>query len=206
MGTGKGHFKLIKIISPDQYKKILWKNGKGETTELAISEGGSIDDFDWRISIASVMENGEFSDFTGYMRNLVLLEGDGIDLHHDGSKIDHLENVLSVATFNGSCKTVGVLKSGPITDFNLMTDQKSYLATVKTYPKFQQVALESFDRCFIYGLTAGLELSSTAQLIKQPLPAGYLMHIFEQNTTDLAITGENMIVIYLIHRQSQLIK
>jgi len=61
---------LITIISPQQFKKTPWKNGKGETTELAISEGGTLENFDWRLSIASVTEDGAFSYFTGYCRNL----------------------------------------------------------------------------------------------------------------------------------------
>ena len=52
---------MINIITPEQFNTIPWKNGKGQTTELAISENGSIDDFDWRLSIASVVEDGAFS-------------------------------------------------------------------------------------------------------------------------------------------------
>jgi len=55
---------MLTIISPQQFKQIPWKNGKGTTTELAISDGGTLDHFAWRLSIASVVEDGEFSDFS----------------------------------------------------------------------------------------------------------------------------------------------
>ena len=89
----------MKIIPPEQFKKIPWKNGKGITTELAINNGGTLNDFEWRISIASVDVDGEFSDFTGYLRNLILVAGNGIDLQYDSGKVDRLNNILSFVTF-----------------------------------------------------------------------------------------------------------
>lgn len=66
---------MFKIISPDQYQIIAWKIGKGVTTELAINSGGTLNNFDWRLSIASVVGNGAFSHFSGYHRQLILLRG-----------------------------------------------------------------------------------------------------------------------------------
>ena len=47
---------MLNIIPPSQFKSIPWKNGKGTTTELAVSAGGSMQDFDWRISMADVAD------------------------------------------------------------------------------------------------------------------------------------------------------
>ncbi len=41
------------IISPDQYRTVAWKNGKGRTQELLFG-GSSEDSFDWRLSMAPV--------------------------------------------------------------------------------------------------------------------------------------------------------
>ena len=70
----------INIISPEQYKTIPWKNGLGETTELAINEGGDVTNFDWRLSIARVTKDGFFSDFSNYSRNLILISCKGLRL------------------------------------------------------------------------------------------------------------------------------
>ncbi len=51
---------MLTVFSPENFRTIPWKNGLGHTTELAISEGGSLDDFDWRLSIASVVNDGDF--------------------------------------------------------------------------------------------------------------------------------------------------
>jgi len=100
---------VIKIIPPEKFKRTLWKNGKGETTELAINDGGTLDDFDWRISMAKVVEDGVFSSFPGYLRNLILIDGNGMDLQHDQLSVDQLERPLSFATFDGGCHTVATL-------------------------------------------------------------------------------------------------
>ena len=52
---------MINIIAPKQFKTVAWKNGLGETTELAINRGGTLNSFDWRLSMASVVEDGVFS-------------------------------------------------------------------------------------------------------------------------------------------------
>ncbi len=100
---------MLTIIEPIQFKTIPWKNGLGETTELAINDNASLDDFIWRISIASVINDGVFSDFSGYDRNLVLIEGKGINLQHDAKSTDLLEKTLDVASFDGGGETLGRL-------------------------------------------------------------------------------------------------
>ena len=114
---------VINILSPDQFKGVPWKNGLGVTTELAISLGGTLADFDWRLSIASVVADGVFSDFSGYDRQLILLNGNGIKLTHhiDGNnhQVDDLKTPLSVAVFDGANQTFGELIDGPIEDFNV---------------------------------------------------------------------------------------
>ena len=83
---------MISVLSPELFITIPWKNGQGETIELAMNYGGHLDDFVWRLSMASVVEDGVFSDFSGYQRNLILIEGNGINLQHDDSKIDKLNH------------------------------------------------------------------------------------------------------------------
>lgn len=93
----------MQIISPNEFKRLPWKNGKGETIELAINEGGSLADFDWRISMARVTEDGAFSDFSGYQRHLLLLDGIGIELTHlDGASINNtINNTINNGENNG---------------------------------------------------------------------------------------------------------
>ncbi len=188
---------MIKIISPELFKKIPWKNGKGQTTELAINNGGTLENFDWRLSMASVVEDGEFSDFTGYLRNLVLISGNGIDLQHDQSGTDRLDRPLTFATFNGGCKTVGILKSGPVTDFNLISRTDKYQVTLETHITRQDVTLHSCTLCFIYCLNEAAAFTSQDNNKNISLPAGHLMQLTQSKGDKLQVNGKDMIVIHL---------
>lgn len=187
---------LITIISPVEFKKIPWKNGLGETTELAISAGDSVADFSWRLSIASVVEPGVFSDFSGYYRQLILISGAGITLTHDELHTDCLVQLLDVAAFDGGCHTVGSLHHGPIHDFNVMVKKGVYQATVNTYVNNNIVNIDACELCFVYGINTEIELREKTDT-GHHLPAGHLMKIAKPQAQQFQLGGERFIVIYL---------
>lgn len=192
---------MINIIPPEQFKTIPWKNGKGLTTELAINDGASLDNFDWRLSMASVVENGVFSDFTGYCRNLVLIEGHGINLIHNGEKVDRLLSLLDVATFDGSCTTKGELTSGSITDFNIITKINKYKAVVTTHLERQVARIHACDLCFVYCLTSKAQLTSHQDEMKTvSIPPKHLLQLTACINEEYVISGEQMIIIMLSER------
>ena len=183
---------MIKIIPASQYKTIPWKNGKGQTTELAISKNGTLDNFNWRLSIASVVEDGPFSDFSGYERNLILLEGYGISLTHD-DRIDVLEKPLSLSSFDGASKTVGKLINGPIKDFNLMTKQGLYKVKVETYRDQTKKQLKQTEMVFIYSNQSNTVIHSTSE--KREIASGHLAILSEE--AEVKVLGRGMIIIQL---------
>jgi len=195
---------MLTIIEPTQFKTIPWKNGLGETTELAINDNASLDDFIWRISIASVINDGVFSDFSGYDRNLVLIEGGGIKLQHDAKSTDLLENMLDVASFDGGCETLGRLLDGPIKDFNIITAQDKVLPQVNCYIKPQQIVLNlsKNNLCFAYSLSGEI-LVETFQSEANIVGTGCLAKLsftaekLKNNAMNVAITGKNMIIVKL---------
>ena len=195
---------MINIIAPKQFKTVAWKNGLGETIELAINSGGTLDNFDWRLSMASVIEDGVFSNFNGYTRNLILIEGNGLNLQHNDSKIDKLNNLLDMATFDGGNKTVGNLHSGEITDFNIITRTECFDTKVITQNKAVEHPLEKADLCFVYSLyrDAELMINTSQQVIK--LPAGHLLKITNtpEDETDnfVHISGTHLIIVYLFKK------
>ena len=188
---------MIKIIPPSQFKTVPWKNGQGETIELIINPGGTLDNFDWRLSMASVVEDGIFSNFQGYTRNLILIDGDGINLQHNDNKIDRLTNLLDIATFDGGNKTVGNLHSNEITDFNVITRTTRCNVQVSCQLKAVDHMLEKSDLCFIYSLfnTAELTVSTTQEVIT--LPAQHLMKITDLPENYTQLNGQHLIIVYL---------
>ena len=75
----------MKILRASTYKRMPWKNGGGETVEIAVfPKKASLADFDWRVSMATVASNGPFSSFPGIDRTLSILQGKGMRLMIEG--------------------------------------------------------------------------------------------------------------------------
>lgn len=111
----------MKIIRQSEQKWTPWKNGGGETVEIAHGPSGStLENFDWRISRARVERPGPFSFFPGIDRTLAVLHGDLLQL-----RVDRAEpKILSPNTPPLSCAGEAGVESdvsGPIVDLNVMT-------------------------------------------------------------------------------------
>jgi environmental stress-induced protein Ves len=112
----------MRIIRAADCLVMPWKNGGGTTTEIAVApEGASLDDFDWRISMAHVGQDGPFSSFPGIDRTLSVLTGAGITLAFgDGERIK-LDRTNAPYPFAADRAVDGLLASGPIDDLNVMS-------------------------------------------------------------------------------------
>jgi environmental stress-induced protein Ves len=100
---------------------VPWKNGGGSTTEIAIGPPESgFEDFDWRVSLATIEKDGAFSLFPGVDRTLALVEGHGMTLDIDGDPI-LITDGDPVVAFDGSSQVNAKLSRGGSTDFNVMT-------------------------------------------------------------------------------------
>ena len=101
-----------------------WKNGGGTTTEIAISPAvASLDNFDWRISLATVASSGPFSVFPGIDRSLALIDGPGMILDVDLDSRYVLSEDEPLIEFDGESQVVATLAlaGSATTDFNVMT-------------------------------------------------------------------------------------
>jgi len=116
-----------------------WKNGGGVTTEIAVSPSGAgIDDFDWRISMASVPASGPFSTFAGIDRVLAVL--DGAMILTIGAKEPIFIDVASPPiAFAGDAETVAEVKL-PVTDLNIMVRRGRFAARVTRLDRSSLVA------------------------------------------------------------------
>ncbi len=113
--------KPFKIYSPKDFQTLPWRNGLGSTLELMSESLKGQEVFSWRLSIASVANDGPFSDFSGYDRTLLLLEGAGITLNNPNGSSMELNSQLDCAHFKGEDLINASLHDGPIKDFNVMT-------------------------------------------------------------------------------------
>ena len=105
-------------LTPADYTRQPWKNGRGVTTELwRLEQGGQLL---VRLSRAAVMEDGPFSLFPGLARNLTVLSGPGFRLGGDG--FDFRCDPLVPVAFPGSAALTATETGGEQSDdFNVMT-------------------------------------------------------------------------------------
>ena len=112
----------MRILRASDYKIMPWKNGGGETTEIAVSpDDAGLADFDWRVSMAKVASDGPFSAFSGIDRTLAILEGAGIVLSVEGAEPKQLTLETAPHAFPADVRSSATLISGMVVDFNVMS-------------------------------------------------------------------------------------
>lgn len=103
-----------------------WKNGAGSTIEIATAPtGATLENFDWRISLATFIHNGPFSLFTDVERTLAFVDGAGATLRVDGTQNVILSEDEPIFEFSGDSEIEATLIEGPTMGFNVMTRNES---------------------------------------------------------------------------------
>lgn len=122
----------MRIIRAAGCKVMPWKNGGGTTTEIAVApDGASLSDFDWRISMAHVGQDGPFSSFPGIDRTLSVLTGNGIRLAFGDGETVALDRVTEPFFFAADRAVEGLLVDGPIDDLNVMSRRGAWSHSVE---------------------------------------------------------------------------
>lgn len=190
------------IYGPEHFVKSPWKNGLGHTTELLRQDIDS-DVFAWRLSIARVTQDGPFSNFDGYQRSLILLNGNGITLEHGDGSRQVLGARLDTAHFAGKGPTTASLHQGPIEDFNIMTHIGLCSAQVHTgveTSEFTQAT--AADLLLIYASTEMLSVrlhgSGPAQV-----PVGHLLRLEITRPGPLHISGSAYIAVEIFNNSNK---
>ena len=109
-----------------------WKNLGGKTAEVAISPAGcGLEEFDWRISMASVTAPGAFSHFGNVDRTLAVISGQlGLAFEHQ-SEVVRLTCDSQPYQFSGEAPAVGTPISGHVVDLNLMVRRGRWSGTME---------------------------------------------------------------------------
>lgn len=112
----------MKILRNNDHRRMPWKNGGGETTEIAVfPPDADLSEFGWRVSMATVASDGPFSVFSGIDRTLSILEGEGMELDIAGRQPVVLTRASEPLAFPADAATSACLVAGTITDLNIMT-------------------------------------------------------------------------------------
>ena len=145
--------KPFKIYSPQSFQTLPWRNGLGSTVELLAETPNKNEAFSWRLSIASVANDAPFSDFSGYDRTLLLLEGSGITLNKPNGIFKVLNSSFDYANFKGEDLIDATLHNGPIKDFNIMTLRSICTSSVTAIDETSESLLNiNADKLLVYSI------------------------------------------------------
>jgi uncharacterized protein len=120
------HEPAARVVNFETYRNMPWRNGKGFTLEIA-REPAAGADFAWRLSLADIDRDGEFSAYPGYRRALVLIGGNALKLTFQGHGSCFLHGGRRAVRFEGEWKTRCALAQGPCTDLSLIVRRGSGL-------------------------------------------------------------------------------
>ncbi|TCK30910.1 hypothetical protein EV667_1014 [Ancylobacter aquaticus] len=119
----------LRVIGPSDYRRVPWKNGGGVTQDvLLLPEGASHEDFDVRISLAPIVEEGPFSSFPGIDRHITRLSTTPLALAFaNGTRaLARLEPLY----FDSVLQPHSLLPEGPAWVINVMTRRGRWHAQV----------------------------------------------------------------------------
>jgi environmental stress-induced protein Ves len=109
----------LNVVRRASFIATPWKNGGGITHEaIRVPAAGGA--FRWRLSVAHIDASGPFSDFAGYLRTMVLLQGAGVKLRFGDGSMQTLRRVGDCVQFDGALPAFCELLDGPCVDLNLM--------------------------------------------------------------------------------------
>lgn len=132
----------MRVMRAAEYRRLRWKNGLGETAEIAIApEGAALDRFDWRVSMARIEAAGPFSAFPGIDRTLTVLDGGGFRLAVEGLEAVELTAASAPFPFAGDLAAAATLLGGAVVDLNVMTRRDGWWHQVRRFPPGRRVPL-----------------------------------------------------------------
>lgn len=154
--------------SAADFTVMPWKNGGGTTTELARDTPDA--DYGWRLSIADIAGDGQFSPFPGMQRIITVLEGGGMRLTVDGKASRNLLP-FDAYPFDGGSSTECALLQGPIRDFNLIHRRDSFSSRAEWFELPEaRTFLTAADTVLIYstGPETVVQTPASAELLLGP--------------------------------------
>lgn len=160
---------MIEHLKLQHYQKMPWKNGLGFTFEIARQSQDGVDDFDWRLSMADVEHDSEFSFFKGKQRIISVLSGVGMYLYMSPTKYAQTNEVKilprTIFAFDGEERVTCQLMDGPIRDLNLIYQKD------RVHPRMQ----------WVIGVYSQMILTSAREILIFNMAQGAVIKIADYN-------------------------
>jgi environmental stress-induced protein Ves len=179
-----------------------WKNGAGETAEIAISPvDAPLEKFDWRVSMARVEADGPFSVFEGIDRTLAILDGAGLTLRIAGGRFAEVTSSSAPCTFAADVATDATLIAGPITDLNVMTRRGRATHNVRRQELADPVRLEVRAQTTLVVCASGRLRVATSNGTQQLAPKDTV--VLDRCDGPIVITAEQQSSAFIVELEPE---
>lgn len=152
----------MRVVPRASQRRTRWRNGAGWTTELAARP--DCGEFDWRISVAEIEGDCEFSRFPGIDRGIVVLDGAGFTLDVDGQPPAVLRAGGPPYAFTGDVAARCATAGGPSRAFNVMTRRGRIEQTLSRCSQAQELARSAGAGWVVYAVSAAARVGGHAIL------------------------------------------
>lgn len=110
------------LILSSQYRRGVWKNGQGVSFDIAGEpDEAGWSNMVWRVSIAEIGQDSNFSDLSGIDRTFTAIAGRGLTLEPAGRPPMTIQELYQPVSFPGEWRIRCRLHGGPARAFNVMT-------------------------------------------------------------------------------------
>jgi environmental stress-induced protein Ves len=150
----------VTVVTRARQRRVRWRNGAGWTTELAARpEDG---EFEWRISVAEIAGDCEFSRFPGVDRGIVVIGGAGFMLDVEGAPPAVLRAGGPPHAFAGEGAARCTVAGGPSRAFNVMTRRGRIDHALSTCSEGQELARPAGTGWAVYAISGAARVGGHA--------------------------------------------
>jgi environmental stress-induced protein Ves len=138
----------VEPLAPEDYRRIPWKNGRGELV-VVDSEGGESwqnRGVAWHFGRTAIVEEGPFSDYTGYERLQVVIKGAGLVLMARDHEID-LRRPMHPQRYDGGTPIRTRLEKGSVEVVNLIADRARFDIDLRVGKAREEVPARGVRAC-----------------------------------------------------------
>ncbi|MEY8800320.1 HutD family protein [Leisingera sp. XS_AS12] len=184
----------MRLLRASDYPVNQWKNGGGETREIAVFPAGAdMESFDWRISMATVARDGPFSVFDGIDRSLFILDGDGIELLFADGPVETL-GPRGFLAFPADARVTSRLLGDQVVDLNIMSRRGRIQHSAFRIGVAGTVVVDCYWSTMAFFCLSG-NMVATAADRPEKLGARDCLMIGGDQANDVRITGEGQIAV-----------
>jgi uncharacterized protein len=149
----------MRVITPDNFKKGLWKNGRGVSWDIASEPSRAGAELGWRLSLAEIAESGPFSLYGPVDRVFTLVSGGGLSLNVGGKTLTTPPR--QPLAFPCDVKTSCAVSGGPCRALNLFTARGEWSAAARVIAISDVIEIALDGRaCALFALQGESALAS----------------------------------------------